>query len=344
MRRTCLLLVSLAACGPSQESNLGATEEELTVCARGATVLGIDVSHYDGTINWAGVKRDSFAFAFMKATEGLTYLDPTFATNWAGAGRNGIIRGAYHYFHASDDPIQQADYFISKAGIPQPGDLPLTLDLEDSSFDSLTAAQVSEAALQFMQRLEEKTGRKPIYYTSARVFNTLLGTPAGWGGYPLWVVGWGVTCPNVPSPPWSDWVFWQITDTGSVDGGISGNVDVNRFNGTLADLQAFVNPGVGSDGGTSDGGGSDGGTGDGGGSDGGSSDGGSAYDGGTGAADGGVAGSGADAGIADGGAVMPRAGTGGGCSFEGRGHPAYGVAILAVLLALALLRRRGRAR
>src|SRR5262249_34286320 len=107
------LLVALAACG-APPPNLSTEEDPLTVCARGATTKGIDVSHYQGTIDWAAVNDGGIGFAFMKATEGLTFVDSTFAANWSGAKAHGVVRGAYHFFRPQDDGIQQADFFLSK--------------------------------------------------------------------------------------------------------------------------------------------------------------------------------------------------------------------------------------
>src|SRR5437868_13951686 len=72
---------------------------------------GIDVSHYQGTVTWADVRASGRRFAFCKATEGLTYTDPTFTTNWAGMRAAGLLRGAYHFGHPGDDAVSQADRF-----------------------------------------------------------------------------------------------------------------------------------------------------------------------------------------------------------------------------------------
>ncbi len=251
--------LSLGACAPGGP-DIGVAQEGAKVCPKGPVTLGVDVSHYDGTIDWTKVKADSIDFAFMKATESTDFFDPTFTTNWTNAGAAGVIRGAYHFYRASADPIMQADYFVGKAGVPQPGDLPLVIDLE--TLDGQTAATTASGALQFLQRVESTTGRTPIIYTGPSFFTTTLGNPAGFDHYILWIANWQVSCPNVPSPPWSDWAFWQNSDSGMVTGipatGKQTAVDLDQFNGTLSDLQDFVNPPTGSDGGALlDAGGSD---------------------------------------------------------------------------------------
>src|SRR5262245_49797633 len=112
-----------AACG-GPVADVGEVEEGVRVCAKGMVTRGVDVSHYDGTIDWAKVKAAGIDFAFMKATENLNFVDPTFATNWTNAGTAGVIRGAYHFFRASVDGAKQAEFFVQTTGLPEPGDLP----------------------------------------------------------------------------------------------------------------------------------------------------------------------------------------------------------------------------
>jgi lysozyme len=250
MRRAALL-PSLALVGCLGRAPIGVVDDQLAVCANGAVTQGIDVSHYDGTIDWAAVKSSGVAFAFMKATESTDFIDPEFASNWKSAGAQGIVRGAYHFLRPEVDPVAQADYFVANAGTQAPGDLPLTLDLEVT--DNLTAAQVGDAARTFLGRVASDSGRTPIVYTSASFFGGTLGSPTGFDAYTLWNAHWTTNCPNVPSPPWTSWTFWQSSSTGTVPG-ISGmaDVDLDQFNGTLADLNAFANgpmPDGGADGG-----------------------------------------------------------------------------------------------
>ena len=231
---------------------------------------GIDVSHYDGTIDWAKVKASGIDFAFMKATEGTTFVDPDLAANWKGAGDAGVIRGAYHFLRPADDAVAQADFFVATAGVPGKGDLPLALDLETT--DNMPNATVASVTAAFLARVQEQTGRAPVVYTSARFWGTFAGPSTGYDQYALWDAQWTTACPSLP-PAWVNWTFWQNAATGTVPG-ISGtmNVDLDQFNGSLAALQGWVD-GSDADGG-SDGGAVDGGAG----SDGGGADGGATID------------------------------------------------------------------
>ncbi|MSP61561.1 MAG: hypothetical protein EXR72_14725 [Myxococcales bacterium] len=254
-----LALWALGACGqvPVDDDD-GLLEEAVQVCPKGMMTRGIDVSHWDGTIDWALVKGDNVEFAFMKATEGNTFVDSQYATNWGKSAGAGVIRSAYHFFRPAIDPIAQANHFIQVAGVPLPGDLPPTMDLEVT--DNLSDAEVHTRALQFLQRVEELTGRIPILYTSARFLGTIRNMSAGLDRYVLWVVDWhiGRMCPDVPSPPWMDWVFWQYSNLGKI-AGIAPNtdVDLNHFNGSLDDLRKFTGTRSSGDGGD---GGRDGGS------------------------------------------------------------------------------------
>ncbi|MDB4966825.1 MAG: putative rane protein [Myxococcales bacterium] len=307
-----LALLVASGCAPQRDIDVGESISGLAVCPKGAVVQGVDVSHYQGVPDWQKAKAGGIDFAFMKATESTNFVDPQFATNWKSAGAAGVIRGAYHFFRASADATKQADYFIQTTGLPAAGDLPLTLDLE--VLDGVTAAQATQGALTFLQRVEQKTGRKPIVYTSPSFYSSTLGAPAGFQSYVLWIANWQTQCPSIPGPAWSDWTFWQTSDKGTA-AGVSGTLDVDEFNGSLADLQNFVNPThVGQDGGVdmTPSGGADagptddaGGSGGSGGTDGGGGSGGS----------GGTGGSGGGGGPNDAPGVAPTR-TAGGCSLS----------------------------
>jgi lysozyme len=267
--RLCAALagLSLAACGLGDGGGDGETQRHpgiahgeaagtprgaLTTCATVATPLeGIDISHYDGAIDWAKVAGSGRKFAFAKATEGVTYLDPQFATNWAGMKQAGLVRGAYHFFRPDDDGTQQAHWFLSKVGTLGPGDLPPVLDWEVRNSGVATDTQMHRVQ-QFLDEVRAVTGRTTILYTS-RSFLTELGVGAQFAAQPLWDANWGVTCPNLPDA-WKAWTFWQYSSTGVVPGIASTiPVDLNKFNGTLAQLTALAAPATtGADGGASD--------------------------------------------------------------------------------------------
>jgi lysozyme len=233
--------VALAACGRAAEVD---TEEPLSVplCAAGATVHGVDVSA-EAPVDWKAFSAGGWDFAIAKASEGVTFVEPQFAVNWPAMKAAGVVRGAYCFFHPSpDDPVQEADFFVAtvnQAGGFELGDF-AALDLE--TLDKTTAQQTAADALAFLERVKQDTGITPIIYTSPRVFDTLLGSPAGFAGYPLWDVTWNggpPGCPNIPAS-WPGWAFWQYAGDSISAPGLPGTVnDGDVFNGTRDDLIKF---------------------------------------------------------------------------------------------------------
>ncbi|MBW3570641.1 MAG: glycoside hydrolase family 25 protein [Gemmatimonadetes bacterium] len=198
-----------------------------------APLPGIDVSHWQGAVDWNRVAADGRHFAFIKATEGGDYTDPRFAENWAGARRAGVIRGAYHFFRPQTDAMAQAAHFVRTVPLAA-GDLPPVLDVEVTDGRSLDV--VAAGVRTWLEEVERATGRRPILYTRASFWTAQMG--GGFGAYPLWVAHYGATEPRIPAG-WSGWTFWQHSDAGRVDG-IVGNVDLNWFNGDREELEAFV--------------------------------------------------------------------------------------------------------
>lgn len=233
-----LSFLALVAAGCSSGDNTcRQTSEALTVCAGANTVKGIDVSYYQGTIDWPKVKASGRAFAIARVSDGATFDDPKFAQNWSGMKSAGILRGVYQFFRPAQDPVKQADLLvdaIEKLG-REPTDLPPVMDVETA--DGQTATTVRANMKKWLDRVEARIGRKPIIYTAAFMSGT-IGT--GWTAYPLWVANYGVTCPQMPSD-WTKWKFWQSSSTGSVPG-IAGGVDLDQWNGTLQELIDWANP------------------------------------------------------------------------------------------------------
>jgi GH25 family lysozyme M1 (1,4-beta-N-acetylmuramidase) len=213
--------------------------DELRVCAKGPTVEGIDVSYYQGTVNWSAVRAAGRRFGIARISDGTRFSDPTFQRNWVGMKDAGLIRGAYQFFRPGQDPVVQADMVVRAVGRLGAGDLPVVLDLEDS--DGQPSATVMSRALTWIQRVQAGTGKRPILYTSVGFLDTVRGT-APLNGMILWVANYGVACPYLPSG-FANWQFWQYTDRGRVSG-VSGNVDANVFNGTYAQLEALANGGA----------------------------------------------------------------------------------------------------
>lgn len=202
------------------------------VCA-GNTVKGIDVSHYQPKVDWHEVKRAGYEFAFLKASEGHS-PDLMFKAHRASAREAGVLTGAYHFFHPSQDPSQQAKFFLGQVGALQPGDLPCVLDWEAT--DGMPGQADRERGFLFLDAVERATGHAPIIYGSP-YFLQALSLDLRFARFPLWVAHYGVSCPLVPAP-FVTWTFWQSFDKGQVPG--VGRDDVNVFNGDLASLKRFA--------------------------------------------------------------------------------------------------------
>lgn len=200
---------------------------------KGPIVRGLDVSHYDGPIDFKTVKLSGREFAFAKCTE--YNVDNTYARNKVQAQNAGMLFGAYHFFHPSRDPKAQAENFLSRAQLGK-GNLVPVLDWESS--DDIPNATDRARASEWLQIVEKAVGRPPIIYGSPYFLHTLnLGT--SFSRYPLWVAHYGTTVPLVPDP-WTNWAFWQHSEKGAVPGIPAPDEDLDIFNGTYADLQRFV--------------------------------------------------------------------------------------------------------
>ena len=198
-----------------------------------ARLSGIDVSHYQGNIDWVTVKSTGVLFAYAKATDGLTYTDPKFASNQTGATAQGLAFGAYHFYEPQDDPIAQAKHFLSVAKVGK-GWLPAVLDLERSP-GSNDPTSLADGAEQWLQYVEGNTGCKPMVYASPTFYNQYLG--AAFSKYPLWLAEYANSA-KLPTGV-SAWQIWQHSQKGRVDG-VSGNVDLDWFAGDASALKAFL--------------------------------------------------------------------------------------------------------
>ena len=198
---------------------------------------GIDVSHYQGKVIWDLMEPDSLHFVFVKATGGIRFIDPEFHNNWHGTREAGITRGAYHFYYASDDAIDQAEHFVKIVESLKASDLPPVLDLEIP--DGANKDVIIEGALTWLKIVERKLGRKPIIYTGHTFANQYL-TDERLSNYVLWIAEYDVQVPSVPDT-WKGegWKLWQHSRNGTMEG-MTGSVDLSVFNGSLDDLQKFI--------------------------------------------------------------------------------------------------------
>lgn len=141
----------------------------------GYNVHGVDISHYQGKIDWVKVLENQntaapLHFVFMKATEGGDHGDSTFAANFANARNYGLIRGAYHFYIPATDAVKQADFFIRTVRL-EPGDLPPVLDVEVTG--KKEKSELQQGIKRWLDRVEAHYGVKPILYTSYKFKKTL---------------------------------------------------------------------------------------------------------------------------------------------------------------------------
>jgi lysozyme len=195
----------------------------------GLSARGIDVSHYQGQIDWQAVEGDGVGFAYVKATEGATFVDPAFARNWAALGETRILRGAYHRFRPGRDALAQAEHFLAVANVRE-GDLPPVLDVEAT--DGVSDARLVRGVRGWLAEVERRTGVRPVVYTKPGFRRAHLGTALD--DYPLWIAEYGVDSPSHPR-----WSFWQHSERGRV-AGIAKPVDLDRFNGSSTDLRGMA--------------------------------------------------------------------------------------------------------
>jgi lysozyme len=201
--------------------------------------MGIDVSHYQGDIDWGQVKDSGITFAFLKATEGTTFVDDTFSQNLQNARSVGIKVGAYHFMRAASasEARREADFFIEQIranGGFELLDLPPVLDIEIAVAD--TKSQISAIVRAWVNRVIRIAGRQPLIYTYPYFADQYL--DASLNDIPLWLANYGVDQPKDRSG-WTHWTFLQYSDKGQVPG-IQGNVDMNEYEGTVEDLEGGV--------------------------------------------------------------------------------------------------------
>ena len=201
-------------------------------------VHGVDVSRWQGEIDWPKLRTQGANFAYIKATDGGDHLDPMFKTNWQRARQAGIRRGAYHFFYWCRRASEQADWFIRN--VPRdPDALPPVIDVEwngDSACKRRPSrADVLEKMQVFMDKLERHYGQRPVIYTAPDFYkDNLVGA---FENYPFWLRA----VAQHPSKvyPGRKFVFWQYSGSG-LSQGVNGKIDLNVFNGSVEGWHNWV--------------------------------------------------------------------------------------------------------
>jgi lysozyme len=202
----------------------------------GYLIHGIDVSRYQGTINWKAVKdmEDGgvkIGFAFIKATEGVGNVDEQFRRNWLKCEEQDICKGAYHFFIAGKSGKKQAANFIEMVSL-QKGDLPPVLDIEQPY--GVAAPEIKKEATDWLQAIEKQYGLKPVIYTNIDFYTNYL--QHDFDEYPIWIAHY-----LQPQKPRIErkWSFWQHNEAGRVNG-IRSTVDFDVFSGDSLDFRDFL--------------------------------------------------------------------------------------------------------
>lgn len=192
---------------------------------RRTTLQGIDVSHWEGKINFRRVKNSGIRIVYIKATEGTDYIDPDFERNYRDARREELGIGFYHYVTArnTSNAVEEARFFASQIR-DKIHHARAAMDFE--TFGDLSQTQVREISLRFLETLEREFRYRPVLYSDASNASTRF-ADRRLIRYPLWIADYDVRRPDMENP-WSEWAGWQYTDRGHVRG-VNGDVDRDHF-------------------------------------------------------------------------------------------------------------------
>ncbi|WP_162989961.1 glycoside hydrolase family 25 protein [Chryseobacterium sp. 6424] len=200
--------------------------------------FGIDMSHYQRRedIQWDSLSIANRAipiqFVILRATMGNRSADRHFDEFWQLAKKHNLIRGAYHFYRADEDPVRQANNFLENVKLEE-GDLPPVLDIEKIPRRKSNAKLVEDLKI-WCRIVEEAYGEKPIIYTYYHYYNDFL--KGEFDDYPLWLANYNDVLVPSPDDPWQ---IWQFTEKGIVHG-INTKVDVNVYNGSLWSLRRLT--------------------------------------------------------------------------------------------------------
>lgn len=192
-------------------------------------IMGIDISAHNGNIDFGRVEADNIAFVFMKATEGATFKDSRFEYNYSTAKKTQLKLGVYHFFRFDINGTLQGMNLLNSIQNKEI-DFPIVIDLEEHSNPD-TPTQSVVIRLQEMIDYLAKYKYDVIIYTNNNGYKRFL--QPYFADYPLWL------CRFTTPEQDMEWTFWQFSHWGTVDG-VEGDVDLNIFNGGVADFRSFI--------------------------------------------------------------------------------------------------------
>lgn len=202
------------------------------VCAFGPSpgniYEGIDVSGWQGNIDYSQVANSGIQVVYMKTSEGINFVDPYFEQNYQNAKANGLKVGFYHYLTArsNDEAVAQANFFVSTISGKVP-DCKLAMDFE--SFGSLSITQINDIGYTFVQTVQNLSGKEVVIYSDTYNASSVFG--GALTNYSLWVAQYEVEEPT-PNGNWENWSGWQYTDEGEIPG-IDGYVDRDKYTDSI---------------------------------------------------------------------------------------------------------------
>lgn len=210
-----------------------------TQLASGYEIQGVDVSHYQGDIDWNVLAEQDIDFAFIKATEGSGHIDRKFYENWEAVEETDIKAGAYHFFSFDSPAETQAQLYIETVG-DLAGRLIPVVDIEfygDKFSNPPEEEEIVRELKSMLELLEAEYGVKPMVYTTYTFYYKYLDGEID--GYPLWIRNVYFS-PNVDLH--NEWTFWQYTDQAVLNGysGAEEHIDMNVFNGSLDELDEYI--------------------------------------------------------------------------------------------------------
>ncbi len=200
-------------------------------------IFGIDISHYQGSIDWSEVIHfpvgKDISFVIIRASVGKDTKDTEFERNWTQAKQKAFIRGAYHYYRPDENSIEQADNFIRTVRLEK-GDLPPILDIEkEASVQSM--AKLKKGLKKWLNKIETHYGLRPIIYTPDVYYRDFLNDTA-FKDYKFWIANYN----KVLKPKHHNhWIFWQFSQWGHIKG-INHDVDFNVFRGNISELKKLT--------------------------------------------------------------------------------------------------------
>lgn len=185
---------------------------------------GLDVSEYQGDIDFARVRENGFTAVYIRSSVGSDYVDPYLERNYKNARANEFKVGFYHYVTAVSvaQAREEADFFL-KAIAGKTSEMRLAMDFETLS--NISKETANQVAYEFLSTIEQKSGLGTVVYTNPNFIRNVWDSRI-YDNYPLWLAQWGVSTPETGT--WNKWIGWQYSDDGRVDG-ISGRVDLDKF-------------------------------------------------------------------------------------------------------------------